>query len=56
MELFVSPDVGDYLQNEKRAAIAHIEQTSDKRVIIHSSPNTPAKGLKLSVTTTGEAW
>jgi ribonuclease E len=37
VELFVSPDVGDYLQNEKRAAIAHIEQTSDKRVIIHSS-------------------
>ncbi len=38
VELFVSNEVADYLQNEKRAAIAHIEQTSNKRVIIHSSP------------------
>jgi ribonuclease E len=37
VELFVSPDVGDYLQNERRAAIAHIEQASNKKVIIHSS-------------------
>ena len=39
IELFVSPEVGDFLQNEKRAALAQIEQLSDKRVIIHSSPN-----------------
>ncbi len=38
IELFVSPEVGGYLQNEKRAAIAQIEQHSDKRVIIHSEP------------------
>jgi len=36
IELFVSPEVADYLQNEKRTAIAQIEQLSDKRVIIHS--------------------
>ena len=39
IELFVSPEVADYLQNEKRASITQIEQASDKRVIIHSSPN-----------------
>jgi len=39
IELFVSLEVGDYLQNEKRAAIANIEQLSDKRVIIHSAPD-----------------
>jgi ribonuclease E len=38
VELFVSPEVADYLQNEKRTAIAHLEQVSEKRVIIHSSP------------------
>ena len=39
IELFVSPEVADYLQNEKRAAITQIEQISDKRVIIHSAPS-----------------
>ncbi|HUW20728.1 MAG TPA: Rne/Rng family ribonuclease [Sedimentisphaerales bacterium] len=39
IELFVSPEVTDYLQNEKRTAIAHIEQLSEKRVIIHSAPS-----------------
>jgi len=39
IELSVSPEVGDYLQNEKRAAIAQIEQLADKRVVIHSSPD-----------------
>ena len=39
IELFVSPEVADYLQNEKRTAVAQIEQLSDKRVIIHSEPN-----------------
>jgi ribonuclease E len=38
VELFVSPEVADYLQNEKRAAIAQIEQLSDKRIIVHSAP------------------
>jgi ribonuclease E len=38
IELFVSPEVADYLQNQKRAAISQIEQLSDKRVIIHSAP------------------
>ena len=39
IELFVSPEVADYLNNEKRTAIAHIEQISNKRMIIHSSSN-----------------
>lgn len=39
IELFVSPEVADYLQNEKRAALTHIEQMSDKRVIVHSQPS-----------------
>jgi len=39
IELFASPEVADYLQNEKRATIANIEQLSNKRFIIHSSPN-----------------
>ena len=39
IELIVSPEVADYLQNEKRSAITQMEQLSDKRVIIHSSPN-----------------
>jgi len=38
IELFVSPEVANYLQNEKRAAIIQIEQLNDKRVIIKSSP------------------
>lgn len=39
IELTVSQEVGDYLQNEKRATIAQIEQLSEKRIIIHSSPD-----------------
>jgi ribonuclease E len=38
IELSVSPEVADYLQNEKRTALAQIEQSAEKRVIIHSSP------------------
>jgi len=38
IELFVSPEVADYLQNEKRAAIVQIEQLNEKRVIVHSVP------------------
>jgi ribonuclease E len=37
IELFVSPEVADYLQNSKRASITQIEQNSDKKVIIHSA-------------------
>jgi len=39
VEVFVSPEVADYLQNEKRDAITHIEHVSDNRVIIHSAPH-----------------
>jgi ribonuclease E len=39
IELFVSPEVGSYLQNEKRTVIAQIEQFNGKRVIIHTEPN-----------------
>ncbi len=39
IELFVSPEVAGYLQNLKRVAIAQIEQRSDKKIIIHSSPD-----------------
>ena len=37
IELFVSPEVADYLQNAKRAALAQIEQHSNKRIVIHSA-------------------
>jgi ribonuclease E len=39
IELFVSPEVADYLQNTKRAAIAQVEQLNDKRIVIHSASN-----------------
>jgi len=39
IELSVSPEVGDYLQNEKRAALAQIEQDTEKRIVIHASPD-----------------
>ncbi len=39
IELFVSPEVADYLQNAKRALIAQIEQLTEKQVIIHSAPD-----------------
>jgi ribonuclease E len=37
IELFVAPEVADYLQNIKRAALTQIEQQSDKRVLIHAT-------------------
>jgi ribonuclease E len=46
-ELFVSQEVADYLQNEKRATIAQIEQLSGKRVTIHSEPNYVGEKHKL---------
>jgi len=36
VELSVSPGVADYLQNQKRAVVLEIEQTSEKRINIHS--------------------
>jgi ribonuclease E len=39
IELFVSPEVSDYLQNTKRAAISQVEHLNDKRVIIHAASN-----------------
>jgi len=38
IELFVSPEVADYLQNEKRAAISHLEQLNSIKITIHSAP------------------
>jgi Ribonuclease G/E len=39
IELSVSPEVADYLHNEKRTTVAEIEQLSGKRVVIHSVPD-----------------
>jgi ribonuclease E len=36
IELSVSPEVADYLQNQKRAGVLEIEQANDKRIVIHS--------------------
>jgi ribonuclease E len=47
IELFVSPEVAEYLHNEKRTAIAHIEQLNDKRIIIHSATNYTGEQLEL---------
>jgi ribonuclease E len=47
IELFVPPEVAEYLHNEKRTAIAHIEQLNDKRIIIHSATNYTGEQLEL---------
>ena len=47
IELSVSPEVADYLQNEKRTAIAQIEQLTEKRVIIHSCPDCAGEDRQL---------
>jgi ribonuclease E len=39
IELSVSPEVGDYLHNVKRATLTQIEQLNDKRIIIHAAPD-----------------
>ncbi len=36
IELKVSPQVADHLQNEKRASITQIEQASEKKIVIHA--------------------
>ena len=38
IELFVSPEVADYLQNKKRTVINQLEQLNNKRITIHSRP------------------
>lgn len=38
IELAVSPEVADYLQNEKRTMVTQIEQINDKSVVIHADP------------------
>jgi ribonuclease E len=49
IELSVSPEVADYLQNEKRAAIAQIEQLAEKRIIIHPPPTMSASSGRCCV-------
>lgn len=44
IEMFVSPEVADYLQNNKRLTLAQIEQSTDKRIIIHSDPSYSGEG------------
>jgi ribonuclease E len=39
IELFVSPEVADYLQNAKRAVVTQIEQLREKKVTIHAAPD-----------------
>lgn len=39
IELFVSPEVADYLQNTKRSAITQVEQLNAKQVVIHAASN-----------------
>jgi ribonuclease E len=39
IELGVSPEVADYMQNEKRNVIMQIEQSNDKKIVIHSVTN-----------------
>ncbi len=39
VELKVSPEVADFLQNEKRESICNIEQTTGKRILIRSDPS-----------------
>ena len=39
IDLSVSPEVAEYLQNERRTTLAQIEQKSDKRVVIRAVPD-----------------
>ncbi len=48
IELFVSGQVADYLLNEKRSAVAHIEQINDKRIIIHADSSYSGEDYKLN--------
>lgn len=47
IELNCSPEVADYLQNEKRTTIAQMEQLTEKRVIIHSCPDCAGEDRQL---------
>jgi ribonuclease E len=39
IELFVSPEVAEYIQNDKRTSVARLEQTSGRRITIRSCPD-----------------
>jgi ribonuclease E len=39
IELSVSPEVAEYLQNEKRASLVQIEQNTERRIVIHAVPD-----------------
>ena len=43
VELLVSSEVADYLQNEKRNIIAHLERVNEKGVIIRSTVSYPGE-------------
>jgi ribonuclease E len=47
IELFVSPEVADYLQNEKRSVVAQMELESEKRVKIRSDRSLAGEKHKL---------
>jgi ribonuclease E len=47
VELFVSPEVSEYLQNIKRAAISQIEQSRNKQVVIHASAEYPGEKYEM---------
>lgn len=39
VELFVSPEVADFLQNDKRISVSQLEQVKGKKIKIHSCAN-----------------
>jgi len=43
VEVFVAPAVADFLQNEKRSAIAHLEQNNDKDITVHGKSDYPVE-------------
>ena len=47
IELFVSPEIADYLQNKKRANLVQIEQENEKVIIIHADTNQTSDKHKL---------
>jgi ribonuclease E len=47
VELSVSPEVADYLQNEKRFVITQIEQLNNQRVVIHAEADYTSEKHKL---------
>jgi ribonuclease E len=47
IELVVAPNVETYLQNEKRSALAQIEQKSDKRILIKAGEVQQGQGVNM---------